>query len=289
MLAGKAPSELSKLRFPLLASRKLDGVRCLIIDGVAYSRNMKPIPSKQVQTLFGRKELNGLDGELLVGSPCAPDAYRRTVSSVMSANNPDMVRFHAFDCWDMPGKNFEERSRALFQKTEKAQSVLMVEQRIIYNLAVLEQFENAALAEGYEGLMIRYLEHAYKYGRSTSKEAILLKLKRFSDSEATVLSVAELQHNGNAATLDELGRSRRAAHKAGKLAGGTLGALRVRDLRSGVEFDVGTGFDAAERADLWARQDSIIGSVIKYRFFPGGVKDKPRFPVFCGFRHSIDL
>ena len=44
MLAGKV-SDVNKLRYPVLASLKLDGVRAFVSDGVVYSRNFKPIPT----------------------------------------------------------------------------------------------------------------------------------------------------------------------------------------------------------------------------------------------------
>jgi DNA ligase-1 len=56
----------------------------------------------------------------------------------------------------------------------------------------------------------------------------------------------------------------------------------VRDWKTGVEFHVGTGFTAADRALMWAKPP--IGETVKYKFFPVGVKDKPRHPVFLGFR-----
>ena len=68
-----------------------------------------------------------------------------------------------------------------------------------------------------------------------------------------------------------------------------MGALQVRDVGTGVEFDIGTGFTEGDRLALWAIRDDLAGDVIKYKFFAGGVKDKPRFPVFLGFRDSIDL
>ncbi len=82
MLADKV-TDISALRFPVLASKKLDGVRCLVQDGVLVSRTLKPIPNKFVQAKFkGLPE--GTDGELIVGDPRDPEAYRRTVSVVMS-------------------------------------------------------------------------------------------------------------------------------------------------------------------------------------------------------------
>jgi len=42
MLAGKC-EQPSALRFPVLATPKLDGIRCLKINGRAVSRSFKPI------------------------------------------------------------------------------------------------------------------------------------------------------------------------------------------------------------------------------------------------------
>ena len=107
MLAGKAPADLDQLRFPLIASPKLDGLRCLIKDGTAYSRSMKPLRNKHVQFILGRAELNGLDGEIIVGPPNAPNAMQATTSGVMSfAGEPDF-KFYVFDRWDRGQQPFQ--------------------------------------------------------------------------------------------------------------------------------------------------------------------------------------
>ena len=80
MLASDA--ELDKLRFPLLASAKLDGVRAVVKNGVVLSRSLKKIPNDYVQSLF--KHLEHFDGELIVGEPTSKTCYRDTVSGVMS-------------------------------------------------------------------------------------------------------------------------------------------------------------------------------------------------------------
>ena len=56
---------------------------------------------------------------------------------------------------------------------------------------------------------------------------------------------------------------------------------------TGVEFEIGTGFTAAEREALWLAPP--IGKIVKYKFFPVGVKDRPRHPVFLGFREAEDM
>ena len=62
-----------------------------------------------------------------------------------------------------------------------------------------------------------------------------------------------------------------------------------RDLESGVEFQVGSGFDAAQRKDFWSRRETLRGKIIKYKSFKIGVKDKPRHPIFLGFRDKADM
>ena len=148
----------------------------------------------------------------------------------------------------------------------------------------LLEYEAKQTALGYEGLILRSGMGLYKHGRSTAREQYMLKVKRFEDSEAIVLGVVEEMANGNEAETDNLGRTKRSKAKAGLIGKGTMGALAVRDVHTGVEFEIGTGFTAADRARMdWANK------IVKYKFFPVGVKDKPRHPVYLGERHAGDM
>ena len=287
MLAAKTDGK--GLSYPLLASPKLDGVRALIINGVVMSRSFKPIPNAHVQELFGRPEYNGLDGELIVGAPTDKDVYRNTTSGVMSQAGEPNVSYYVFDKYDHPG-GFHARLRAsqeIIGRLNPVIPVVPVEHRFIACAQTLSALEEQYLAAGYEGVMLRQQNGPYKHGRSTEREGWLLKLKRFDDSEAVIISAYELMHNANEATQNELGYTERSSHKAGMVGKGILGGLSVRDAYSGVEFDIGTGFDQATREALWKQRDQLPGQVIKYKFFASGVKDKPRFPVFLGFRSDL--
>lgn len=283
-----APTKGSDVAYPVLASAKLDGVRALIIDGVVMSRSLKPIPNKHVQKLFGRQELNGLDGELIVGKPTDPDVYRNTTSGVMSIDGEPEATFYVFDDFHESG-GFQRRLHTAMRRVKKQKSVIHVQHAIVNDEDELNSLEQSLLAEGYEGVMLRSIEGPYKHGRSTEKEGWLLKLKRFADSEAKIVGFQELMHNANEAKTNELGQKERSSKKAGMVGKGILGAINVQDLKTGVEFDIGTGFTQADREIYWAMQKDLIGLVVKYKYFPGGVKDKPRFPVFLGFRDPIDL
>lgn len=279
MLACEA--NLKALKFPVLASPKLDGVRALVRDGVVLSRSLKPIPNRHVQMMFGCPELEGFDGELILGDPTHHEAYRRTVSAVMSIEGEPDVDFHVFDRWDRDYPyNEVEMSYGL---------TIPVCSTLIHTMEELEEYEVALLDKGYEGVMLRDPQSPYKFGRSTVKEGYLLKLKRFSDSEAEIIGFEELMTNTNEPTRNECGHTERSAKQDGLLPADTLGALVVRDIHSGVEFKIGTGFTAAERRKFWTLRATLRGALVKYQYFPTGSKEKPRFPSFQGFRHRIDL
>jgi DNA ligase-1 len=289
MLAGKAPDNLKSLIYPTTVSNKLDGVRALVIGGVVYSRNMKPIPCQRVQAWFGRRDFNGLDGELIAGPANAPDVYRRTTSAVMSKTGDDDITFHVFDCFNSPNLPHRLRLEEAEEIAGGQPRVVIVAHAVVESAEEIDYHEHHALEEGYEGLMLRHPGCAYKNGRSTAREQSLLKLKRFDDSEAVIHDFEEQMHNANVAERDELGRTKRSTQKAGLKPAGVLGALVVQDVRSGAKFNVGTGFSAHDRDILWKQRKSLIGKVIKYKFFPSGNKQAPRFPTFAGFRDEIDM
>lgn len=292
MLAGKAVDD--KIVFPVYASPKLDGIRAIIIDGRVMSRSLKEIPNRYVQKLFGGM-MEGTDGELIMGDPTATDAYRKTNSAVMSEDGEPEVTFYVFDNYLEPG-GFQRRRQAVSQLRE-GPNVRLVPQELIHDLPALQDVEESYLNAGYEGVMIRSVDGKYKFGRSSTKEGILLKVKRFVDAEAEIVGVEAWEHNANEATTNELGRTKRSSHKENKVALEILGKLNVVGLNEpfiGVPFDIGTGFEGAddpdgERGQLWRKRKSLIGQIVKFKYFPTGVKDKPRHPVFLSFRDKRDM
>ena len=289
MLAGIV-SDVNALKYPVLASQKLDGVRATVQGGKLMSRSLKPIPNVHVQKMFEWLP-EGLDGELILGDPTAKDAYRKTVSVVMSDDKPaNGICLHVFDKYG-PGQ-FEARfSLACADVDNFANSVIArpVPHLKITTADQLITLEAQWLAEGHEGVMVRSLTGPYKQGRSSEREGYLLKLKQFVDSDAEVLSAFELEHNENEAKTNALGRTERSTAKAGKVLSGLMGGLNVRDCVTGVEFAIGTGFDANDRKVLWEQRDTLPGKLLKYKFFPSGSKDKPRHPVFLDWRSKEDM
>lgn len=63
----------------------------------------------------------------------------------------------------------------------------------------------------------------------------------------------------------------------------------VTDIHSSVNFSVGSGFTMAQRETYWRDAQALIGKIIKYKYFSIGVLNKPRHPIFLGFRDLIDI
>lgn len=281
MLAS--PFDEALLKFPVLASPKLDGVRAIVRDGVVLSRALKPIPNKWVQQRFSH--LEHFDGELIVGKSNHPDVLRTTTSGVMRVEGEPDVSFHVFDHVENHARLYKARYSFLEEDTEI--NVFVVPQEEIGSLFELNAFERDILAQGWEGVMLRRPDAPYKFGRSTAREGYLLKVKRFHDDEFEIVGFEEEMFNANEATTSELGRTKRSSHKANKVPKGRLGALVLK--YGDTTFNCGTGFNDAERENIWAERERYLGQFAKIKYFAHGIKDVPKLPSFLGVRDVRDM
>lgn len=279
MLASKAPEDLNDIVYPVLASPKLDGIRCLRPIGMEpVTRSMKSIPNKHIAKLLSEHLTEGFDGEIIAGT------FNETQSAVMSVKGEPNFEFHVFDCIGiMP---FYQRLVKVNQFKSLQSWIKEVKHILISSSKELEEYEEKCLEQGYEGVMIRSYEGPYKFGRSTIKEGYLLKLKRFAEDEGAVIGFEELMHNGNEATKDAFGRTKRSSHKENKIGKDTLGKLILEF--NGHTFGVGTGFTAKQREAFWVKREELIGKQVTFKHQKSGGKDAPRFPVFKCFRKDKD-
>jgi DNA ligase-1 len=67
MLAGNY--DASKAKFPYIATPKIDGIRFLMVNGVAVSRTFKPIRNNYLQQVLSETLPDGVDGEITVLDP----------------------------------------------------------------------------------------------------------------------------------------------------------------------------------------------------------------------------
>lgn len=285
---------LDDIKYPVQCSYKLDGIRCLIVDGEPVSRTLKPIANKHIRETLRSLELPALDGELIVGHPSKPDTYTKTASGVMSESGQPNFLYHIFDTFDEEVKDETYtirydwlRSKVVEQKRAYMSDCLFVVENFQCDTKrVVKNLEVYAVHLGYEGIMVRQ-EGPYKMGRSTFKQGYLMKLKRFLEMDGVITGFEELQVNKNEPEIDNLGHQVRSSKKGGKVPGNTLGALNLRINWEGEErqLKVGSGFDAALRQQIWDRQDYFRGSTVTFKYFPpvkeGGL---PRQPIFLCFR-----
>ena len=287
---------VDKIRWPVLASPKIDGIRGLVHNTGIMTRSNKPIPNRQVRAFFEKNlgQLLGLDGELVVGSETGLGVMQRASSGLMSYEGTPDFTFRVFDTIDYNAVlAYGARATIAREKVEEFNDprVTLVRQEIVGNIDQLNLFNLNCIASGYEGCMLRDPNGFYKQGRSSVKEGIILKVKVWADNEAVVIGFKERMHNTNEQVRSELGLAKRSTAKDGMVGTNMLGALRVRGLNGDFkdkEFDIG-GYTHAQATDFWLNQDQLIGKIAKYKHFPIGVKDLPRFPGFLGFRDPADM
>jgi DNA ligase-1 len=284
--------DIAQLEFPLLASPKLDGIRCVIGDGVPYSRNLKPIRNQYILQSLSTPALNGLDGELIVGSPTGLQVFNMTQSGVMKAEGIPKFKFYVFDDFGVHGHPFKYRLGNAEDRVSDIGDtrVAHVSHELIHSSAGLAKYEEAILKLGYEGVMLRDPEARYKFGRATEKEGSFWKVKRFIDFEAVVLEVLEGQTNQNEAVKDELGRTKRSTHQEGQKPSGLVGRLVCRRCDTGETINVSPGRLTGPQREYYLKHPKeLTGTTINCRAFEYGGKDVDRFATFQSIRDPATM
>lgn len=289
MLAGVFDEQ--KAVFPYLVTPKIDGIRFIMVGGAALSRTFKPIRNKHVQQMLSTHLPDGVDGELTCG-----DTFQSSTSSIMSTTGKPQFTAWLFDFVpaerdDIPP--YKKRMQLLDAwrvGVELPFSCTLLTQGV--TVSTVEEVRKVAeglVGQGYEGAMLRSPAGTYKFGRATQKENTLLKVKGFKDAEAVVTGFQEKMTNENKQERDAFGRSKRSHCKDGLVACNTLGALLVQ-CKDGVgTFKIGSGFNDEQRAAIWGDKKAYLGKIVKYKYFDVGMKDKPRHPIFLGWRDPDDM
>lgn len=282
---------LHSLRYPLIASPKIDGIRIICHPTLGpVTRSLKPVKNNYVRTYLSNPLFKGLDGEVVVGSITAKDVFQRTTTGVMTRDGTPPFSYYVFDDISNPQVPYNIR---LYDVEMRCRDFSALERCYVYDLEWMPLTNSSQildaeiqwLSKGFEGVMLRDPEAPYKFGRSTLKEQVLIKLKRFADDEATIVGFEPLHHNENPQTRDLLGLAERSDHKSGKVVRETLGNLLVSHSTFG-NFAIGSGFDASLRLHIWTNQKDFLGKQVCFKYQAVGIKDKPRFPIWKGLRED---
>ena len=288
--------DMSELKLPVLASPKLDGIRCLRLDGKTLSRKFLEIPNKYIQKVMSSLDVEELDGELItLNEDGSIKSFNEIQGDVMREEGEPSFQFHVFDYISTSLlESYAERMAKLEALSLPVYCVKLLP-KLITTSDEFNKYEEECLAAGHEGVMIRNLTGPYKCGRSTVKQGYLLKVKRFKDSEAIVIGFEEQLRNENVAEEDELGHTKRSKAQAGLIPAGTLGKFLVQEVGitpwQGQKFAIGSGENLTKelRQQIWDNRDKYIGKTVTYKYQSHGVLNLPRLPIWKGFRDTKDM
>jgi ATP-dependent DNA ligase len=278
--------------FPCQADFKYDGERTIAIvtsHGVVYySRSGKE--ATHVNGLFDEDLMNiradvGYD-YILDGERCSDKGFTDTVNAKKSGNDEAKanLRFRAF--FMMPLTDWLAQSTKITMRQNRAaletiiyqnacKKIILSEGREVKDYSDMQTFCNEAIdkpenkARKIEGLILKNWESTYQWDRSFA----WTKVKRFYDVDARIVGF----YPGRAKT---------------RLANTVGGVNCVAFLESGerVEFNVGSGFNDADRADMKANPKKWLDSVhvIKYQEVSRSKSKQFASLRFCTYEHSRD-
>jgi len=304
----------SKIRFPVIAQPKIDGVRALNMTGTLTGRSLKKHANRHVTGYFSHSSLAGFDGEMAAEHECHPDLCRLTTSALSTIDGAPWILWHVFDYMtpETARLPYEQRLVAMAARVAQLQAdthlgdlahhLRCIPSVMCASLEQLLEVDSTWLDMGYEGTIIRDPQGLHKQGRSTVREGGLLRIKRFIDFEVEITEILEGVTNTNEAQTNELGLQFRSSHQENMVPNGMVGAMMGRvikdilDAKGAVLFaegsivKIGAGsMTHDDRVRYFKEPDLLLGQIAKAKMFPKGVKDKPRFPTFQSIRSMTDL
>lgn len=249
----------------LMASPKLDGLRCIITSEGAFSRNGK----QYVSTLFIEKSLREffevhpdvvLDGELYCHG--LHDDFNKITSLARKTKNikeedwaeiKARLSLHIFDVCDPSDteKTFVERYEFITDNFKQHPFVTIVENKMILHTEI-EEYHSECIEDGYEGIMLRDPFMTYEHTRSRN----LLKYKHFIDDEFEVLDIT-----------------------AGKGLRATMAGRIHCITKDGIEFEASMRGTHTYFTELLVNKDAYIGKMATIRYQNLTPDGKPRFGV----------
>lgn len=162
--------------------------------------------------------------------------------------------------------------------------------KVVYSAEEAMELYELAIDMGFEGVVLRAIDGAYKQGRATKKSQEFTRFKPKADEEIVVIAFEEAMINNNEAKKNELGYTERSSHQENKEPSGMIGALLGVNPKSGLTIKIGAGkLTHEERKHIFENQHEYLGMIAKYRSMDTGVKDKPRHARFMEWRSREDM
>jgi len=294
MLAPNKQLDIKALPFPLLASVKMDGVRCLIAKGELLSRSLKHIPNAQLKLLIKEVCAYTKDNNLILdGEWYSHDIPFGDIVGVTQTHNkliPNSINYHCFDI-----VKTEDLKKPFAQRVNDYQTLLLdnrfikVTQTFVYSTAHVKDLMDKALLNGYEGLILKSPDGYYKTGRCTLNEGLMFKMKPYITFDAIIIAVeqATIVDPKAIKKKNELGGSVTSKKKGDRILVEQASAFTV--FFNGFKLSVSLASTHKMSKEIWQNKDKYIGRVIEYRGMVIGMKDLPRHPQFLRFRDDKSI
>lgn len=291
MLAPNDKVDLSSIGYPLLASYKLDGIRCIFKDGQMLSRSLKPIRNVQLQKRFAHLIKKSSSGIILDGELYSHDlTFQQITHFVMSEDTgdelPESIKFHCFDFLidDNRSVEFQFRVNQYAKMLKDDKKCVCVGQTLVRNKIEVEDMFEDALKAGYEGLILKNPNGEYKFGRGTINEGLIFKVKPFQTYDLPIMDVFERMENTSESHTNELGHSQK-SHCIADMKPTGIAAGFVTEY-NGMPMKVTLTGDEAFRRGIWQNRKKYIGKIMEARAMSLGSKDVLRHPTFVRFRED---
>jgi len=293
-LQSEEVEKLMKKRDNWLISKKIDGIRAGCFNGLPISNSGKVHRNLYIQLMFKKLEHFNLDfdGELVNDLPDKNSFSDWTQGLMRIKEEIPHLKYYIFDIVD-DSLNCKERYEKLMEIEDELPSWCELLEKIpIRTYEEAQDYVSEWLEMGFEGGIINNPDSKYKRGRATKTKCESLKMKNIDDAECEIIGFNVYYQNNNAHQINELGYATRSESKVGKIAKDMLGSLEVVGINNGfeeIQFKIGSGFTDNLRKEIWKNKDKYIGKIVKYKYMKTGILDKPRHPVFLGFRDIVDL
>ena len=262
-------------------SRKLDGVRCLIVVNEKGKAKSFSRAGKQFHTLsLVEKEIESLgfknvvyDGEMCIVNENGDEDFQNVMKEI--GRKDHTIQKGLFQVFDfLPLEDFNKgtsktnlsgRLNALkntLSVNTSLKHINLLDQLPLFSFEELDSYIKTASDKGWEGLMIRK-DTSYKGKRSHD----ILKVKTFHDAEYTVKDImtGPLRYVKDGAEVEE------------EMLSGVLIEHKGCDVR------VGSGFSIEQRKHLFLNPKDILDKVITVQYFEESQNQEGgfslRFPV----------
>jgi len=298
------------VKFPCIVQAKIDGVHALNQDGVFLGRSLKKHDNLRITEKFSKPEYNGFCGEMILGdNPTTNDLCRLTSGAMRRIQGEPDCTWWLFDYITEEVKHlgYKDRMRVctdtvLNLPDDLSSKIQIIKSKLVNTMQELLDFEEDALNKGYEGIIIRDPESLYKFGRCGKTHMGAWRVKRFIEEEIFVTEIEEGRTNNNAKTTNELGRSERSTHQENMQPNAQVGSMKGKLLKDvldpqtrklliakGTLVTVSPGKMTEDESKYYFKnQHELIGQVVKFKLFPKGTKDNPRFPTFVTIKNKND-